>query len=109
MNEIEFIHPYNKESIKLPVILITRTYVSVRWNLSGIYDLNLLKNVLTARSAAARRRNPCLFTAVDIQKVRDAVKVYFDKQDLKERVRLEREKHEASMPAPAPYPYAVRK
>lgn len=106
---IELQHQYTKERVTMPVEDIARTYVAIRWNLSGIYDLNLLENKLTARSAAARRRNPCLWTAVDIKAVREAVKVHMAKQDLKGIVRADTVRHNASMPNYPSYPYGKRR
>jgi hypothetical protein len=98
MNEIEFVHPFNKERKTLPVETIAKTYVAVRWGQSGIYDLNLAKNVLTARSVKAQRKGRCHWQAVDIQAVRDMVRIHLEKQDIKEMVREQRLAHEASMP-----------
>lgn len=98
MTEIELIHPWTKERTRVEVIVITKTYISIRWGQSGIYDLNLLKNVLTARNVKARNRAWCMWTAVDIVGIREKVKVYLAKQNIKEIVADERARHDASMP-----------
>lgn len=116
MKELELIHPFNKERKTLPVVLITRKIVSIQWGLSGVYDLNLKENRLTARNVASRRKGPCHWMAVDIVAVRAAVIVYCDKEDIQSVVRRQSEVHNASMPGNPgiavspykPYPYAKR-
>lgn len=108
MRAIEFVHPFNHEKKILEVTLITSTYVSVYWPLSGTYDLNLRDNILTARSQGARRRNKCLWTAVNIEAVREAAKIHLAKQDIKEDVRAKILTHEATKPVYPSYPYARR-
>lgn len=101
--DIELEHTGTKERVRMPVVGITRLVVSVRWNYSGIYDLTLSTNTLRASSVAARRKHPfCLWVAVDIKAIRNAVKVHLDKQDIKGIVRAETVTHNASMPR---YPY----
>lgn len=106
MKTILVFHPFNQERRELEVTTITKTYVTLHWPMAGAYDLNLKENILTARSLGARRRNPCLWKAVDILAVREAISVYMKKQDIKEIVKIAKTKHEASMPS---YPYAKRR
>jgi hypothetical protein len=95
ITHIELIHP-NGERQTLPVELITKTYISVRWGMNGTYDLNLLKNVLTARSAKTRRRNKCLWRYVNIVALRERVNIHFDKEYEKNQQDIR--DHNASMP-----------
>lgn len=98
LETIEVIHPWSKEKRTVHVESISKTYISIRWAQSGIYDLNLLKNVLTARSLKARNRASCLWHAVDIVHVREAVAIHFRKLDVKGVVKEESIAHAASMP-----------
>lgn len=99
-------HPFNHEQKAVPVETITRTYISIRWGQSGLYDLNLKDNILTSRSAAARRRAPCLWKALEIEVIREKVKIHFAKQDIKAIVKVDTVKHNATMPK---YHYGKRR
>jgi hypothetical protein len=65
----------------LPVEHVTKTYVSIRWGQSGIYDLNLAKNTLTARSQKAQRKGKAHWMAANIDRVRRDVRDYFKALD----------------------------
>jgi hypothetical protein len=65
----------------LPVEYVTKTYISLRWGQSGIYDLNLAKNTLTARSQKAQRKGKAHWMAENIHKVRCDVRDYFKSLD----------------------------
>lgn len=54
------------------------TYVSIRWGQSGVYDLNLGANKLTARSQKAQRKGKAHWAANDIEAVRKAAREYLD-------------------------------
>jgi hypothetical protein len=84
----------------VPVEHIANTYVSVRWGQSGIYDLNLAKNVLTARSQKAQRKGKAHWKAEDIHAVRKMVEHYFrEKRGNLQREALENDKkHVENMP-----------
>ena len=92
---VEVMHP-NGERRTLPVEAIAATYVSVRWGMSGFYDLNLRVNALTARSVKARTKGSCAWTAVDILAVREMVGSYFDRE--REARKREMIQHAVSMP-----------
>lgn len=56
------------------------TYVSIRWGQSGVYDLNLRDNKLTARSQKAQRKGKPHWSAQDIDAVRKAARAYLDEK-----------------------------
>ncbi len=83
---ITLIHRGTNERKALPVEFVCRTYLSIRWPMAGIYDLNLRDNVLTARSHAARRKGGNQIKwwyAEDILAVRHMVTVHLDGEDRK--------------------------
>jgi hypothetical protein len=106
---VEFVHP-NGERRTLPVEAIAPTYVSVRWGMSGFYDLNLKVNKLTARSGRGlpkqpRKKAPCLWTAADIMAVREMVNSYYDREAATRKAEITR--HAASMPHATEHPAIV--
>lgn len=81
----------------VPVEAIHQTFISIRWGMSGVYDIDLKTNTMKARSVAARRKGLCHWKAVDINSVRHAVHEYFNpnaKKEEEERFK----KHHESMP-----------
>ena len=70
---VELVH-IGGERKHVPIELITDTYIAIRWGQSGIYDLNLKSNVLTARSQKAQRKGKPHWSAYDIDAVRQMVK-----------------------------------
>jgi hypothetical protein len=60
----------------VPVEYVASTFVAIRWGQSGIYDLNLAVNTLTARSLKARRKGKAHWQAEDIEAVRKMVRDY---------------------------------
>lgn len=77
------------------------TYLSLRWGQSGIYDLNLAKNVLTARSQKAQRKGKTHWCALDIGLVRKLAANYIREQNggkAKEEIDKSIKKHQESMP-----------
>ena len=95
---IEFVHPFTKERKTLPVESIANTYVSIRWGQSGIYDLNLAKNILTARSTKAQRKGRCHWQAVNIAAVRAMVHEHINRNDTKAEISKQLLVHVATMP-----------
>lgn len=95
---IVLIHQFNKERKVIPVELVTNTYIAIRWGQSGIYDLNLAKNVLTARSQKAQRKGKALWQAEDINAVRKMVADYMKGRDPIEESKKAMEAHIARMP-----------
>jgi hypothetical protein len=95
---IRLIHPWSHEIKDVDVIAVMKTYVSIKWPMSGIYDLNLARNILTARSIKARNKGRCLWQAEDIAKVRTDVENHLRKFDLKALVNEQRAVHDANMP-----------
>ena len=73
MKRISITHIWTKETVSLEVETVTASYVALRWPLQGVYDLNLSKNVLTARSLKAQRKGKPLWIASDIDAVRKMV------------------------------------
>ncbi len=104
---IVLIHAFNKERHVVPVDSVAKTYVSVRWGQSGVYDLNLKDNVLTARSQKAQRKGKAHWAAEDIVAVRKMVKDHFDGKDKKAETRANMAKHEASMPVFPAEPFTI--
>jgi len=92
---VELLHP-NGERRTFPVEAIASSYVSIRWGMSGVYDLNLKSNVLTARSSSAQRKGKCLWRAADIVEVHAMVIRYFDKERIARQAEITR--HAVSMP-----------
>lgn len=98
---VVLVHIMNRERVTMPVEHIANTYISIRWGQSGIYDLNLKDNKLTARSQKAQRKGKALWQAEDIAAVRHmtakylAVKRGASKND---ELRASIERHEAAMP-----------
>lgn len=82
------------------VEFVAATYVSIRWGQSGIYDLNLAKNCLTARSQKAQRKGKAHWEAEDIHAVRKMVKLYIAERDgrSEEGKQLDFKGHVESMP-----------
>ena len=95
------------------------TYVTVRWGLAGIYDLNLSVNVLTPRSAVGQpkgkakwyKKDKPLWRAEDITAVRKMAKDYIAAKAGRPRAEADAaiERHMANMPNPRigeyePYP-----
>lgn len=78
MKTVDIRHIWTKETKTLPVETIYENRVTLRWELSGIYELFLKTNQMRAVSVSARRKNPfCLWEAVDIASVREAVFKHF--------------------------------
>jgi len=84
----------------VPVEHVANTYVSIRWGQSGIYDLNLAKNVLTARSQKAQRKGKAHWKAEDINAVRKMVSNYCKqkKGNLMKEAIENTKRHEETMP-----------
>lgn len=96
INEVELIHPGGECKI-LPVETINRASISIRWGMSGIYDINLRLNVMRARSLKARRKGRCDWKVKNIDKLRLDVEAYFNasERDSKEQTY---DKHDETMP-----------
>lgn len=85
------------------------SYITIRWGQSGLYDLNLLKNVLSPRSAEQQstsrgkakwyRKDRPQWQAEDIEKVREMVKERIGAAEKEREARRADERHEASKPA----------
>ena len=94
---ISIVHSGTRETRAVPVEFVCRSYVTVRWGQSGVYDLNLADNVLTARSAASRRKGGIemrAWSACDIEGVRRMVRVHCDGEDRRAVTRRLSEEHE---------------
>lgn len=76
------------------------SYLSVRWGQSGVYDLNLKNNVLTARSQKTQRKGKCHWKAADIDLVRRQAKEWLDAKNGKPLSEMEANYHNhlATMP-----------
>ena len=59
-----------RKTLEVEYVAPNASYLSIRWGQSGIYDLNLLRNVLTARSQKAQARGKAYWSAEDIDAVR---------------------------------------
>jgi hypothetical protein len=86
----------------LPIehIAANGSYLSIRWGQSGIYDLNLRRNVLTARSQKAQRKGSPLWSAPNIDEVRTAIAAYLKEKADAERKNLAKSivRHAETMP-----------
>ncbi len=94
--ETMVIHP-NGETKWLPVESWGERWISVRWGLSGTYDIMLKDGRIVARSIKARTKHPQnLWTAKDRKELRAFVaeKMGITKEDLEARF----ERHHATMP-----------
>lgn len=98
--EIEVKHPGGERKF-LPIELITEHYISVRWGMSGTYDIFLKTNRMVARSIKARRKGDCLWIATEIEEVRIFVKEHLSPNKKTETDRLY-QKHIDSMPKANP-------
>ena len=76
------------------------SYLCIRWGQSGIYDLNLLRNTLTARSQKAQRKGKAHWQAEDIDAVRKMVRDYLQEKagNPKTQTELAFERHAQTMP-----------
>jgi hypothetical protein len=96
-HEIELIHP-GGERRWLPIEAIHANYVTIRWGMSGHYDIDLRTNTMRAHSLAARRKNPlCLWKAVDLASVKALVREHFRDTTEEERKALY-DRHHQQMP-----------
>jgi len=95
--EVVLYHPFTQERVTLPIEQIRPKFVSVRWSMSGVYDLFLAENKLVSRSVSSRRKNPyCLWKAVDIIQVRKDVIKFLNTE--REAQNASYAAHVASMP-----------
>lgn len=93
----------NGERRTVPVEHVANTYISIRWGQSGIYDLNLKANVLTARSLKAQQKGgKSQWKAEDIDAVRKMVRDHFIGETELVKRQEAIKKHEASVPAGKP-------
>jgi len=94
LKEVELIHPGGLREV-MPVESIQPTFISVRWRMSGIYDIHLKQNVMIARNLASRRKGPCYWKLAEIEKIRKMVWDYFNPEpaDFEESIK----RHEEDM------------
>ena len=94
----EVLHTWTKERKALPVELITKRAVYVRWGMAGVYEICLKTGVMRPRDdAAKRKKQPCLWKAADIEALRHMVNTHFAGVDEKKEVRARMATHSASM------------
>lgn len=75
ITELEVMHIWTKECVKLPIETISATLLTVRWGQAGVYEVDLRTNKIRSKSVAARRKHPhCPWTVVDIESVRKRVR-----------------------------------
>ncbi len=94
---VSLFHRGTRETCAVPIEYVCRTYIAVRWGQSGIYDLNLRDNVLTARSGGARRKGGNQikwWMASDIEAIRRMVQVHCDGEDRRAAMRRLSAAHE---------------
>jgi hypothetical protein len=101
---IVLIHP-NGEGRTVPVEHVTETYVTIRWGLAGIYDLNLKDNTLTPRSRMGqtkgkakwyKKENP-EWRAANIETVRAMAREYL-RGEAEQKSREAMDRHLRTMP-----------
>ncbi len=97
------------ERKELPVEFVAQsmTYLSIRWGQSGIYDLNLAKNVLTARSQKAQRKGRPHWRAENIELVRAECTEYLNakRDNPKAKTLSAVQKHTETMPSARIIPF----
>lgn len=94
--DVELVHP-NGERKRLPVEAIFRRYITVRWSLSGLYEIDAKRNTMRSQNPAARRRGRCDWMALDIESVRRLIREHFG--DSREEQREETyQRHHQNMP-----------
>lgn len=94
--DVELVHPCGERK-RLPVESIFRRYITVRWSLSGLYEIDVRTGKMRSQSATARRRHDCLWVAVNPESVRALVREHFgdSKEDERER---SYQQHRENMP-----------
>jgi hypothetical protein len=78
-----------RKSVPVEFVAPNLSYITIRWELSGIYDLNLAVNVLTPRSAQTQARGKAKWykkdkpqwRAEDIAAVRKMAKDYLNEKN----------------------------
>lgn len=93
-----------RKSVPVEYVAPSLTYISIRWGQSGIYDLNLAKNVLTARSAKAQRKGKAYWVAEDINAVRKMAREYLEEKRGIQKIESDNafKRHAETMPAANP-------
>jgi hypothetical protein len=107
---IVLIHATTAERKVVQVEQVTKTYVAIRWPMAGIYDLNLLRNVLTPRGSQGQARGKAKWykkdrppwSAEDIAAVRKMVADELAGADVKEETRKAMARHEETKPGGNP-------
>ncbi len=89
-----------RKTVEVEYVPPSGTYLSIRWGQSGIYDLNLAKNVLTARSQKAQRKGKAHWSAEDINAVRKMPAEYLAEKAGRPKAEADAayERHVANMP-----------
>jgi hypothetical protein len=101
MFSVTLVHHWTREEKTFTVEVVTNTYVTIRWGLSGLYDLHLRKNELRARNPKAHRRHGLpLWSAKDIHEVRRLVALH--NADIDSRIESRIERHQRTMPYATP-------
>lgn len=106
---IRLMHAWTKEIVTLPVENVTALWVTVRWGMSGLYNLYLWNNELMSQSVAARRHSgKPLWSCPDIEAVRKAVISHVQAQKKRADTNLAMIQHARTMPlARTPSPITV--
>jgi len=68
------------KTVSVEYVAPNLSFLSIRWGQSGVYDLNLKTNKLTARSQKAQRKGKPHWEAENIETVRGAAKAYLNAQ-----------------------------
>jgi len=77
MKSVKIVHVWGDKKT-VPIETIERKSISIRWGLSGVYDIDLKTGEMRARSAKARRKGPCHWKAADIESLRQLSDEYFN-------------------------------
>lgn len=99
-----------RKTVPVEYVAPSCTYLTIRWELAGLYDLNLSVNVLTARSAEGQakgkgkwyKKDKPQWRAEDIVAVRKMARDYLAEKRGNPKAEREAEvaRHVASMPNP---------
>jgi len=109
MFSITLIHPSGeRKSVPVEYVAPSLTYLTIRWDLAGIYDLNLTVNILTPRSATPQakgkakwyKKDKPQWKAEDIVAVRKMASDYLNEKRGNPKVETEAavKRHAESMP-----------
>ena len=96
MSNIEIMHPCGERRIFL-IESIHRNCVTIRWGMSGLYEIDLKTGKMRAKNIKSRRKGDCLWFATNIEVIRNIVQEYFNPK-IKTEVNTMYNNHLSTMP-----------